>query len=57
MNTPKQNWILAVDYHEYPSGKKVIKAITGNDVIFSDIDGKLFRIKENQILKEYMLWL
>ena len=40
-----------VDYHEYPSGKQVIKAITGNDTIFSDIDGKIFQIKKKADLK------
>lgn len=40
-----------VDYHEYPSGKQVIKAITGNDAIFSDIDGKIFQIKRKSDLK------
>ena len=33
-----QTTLDTVDYHEYPSGKKGIKAITGNDVIFSDKD-------------------
>ena len=40
-----------VDYHEYPSGKQVIKAITGNDTIFSDTDGKIFQIKKKADLK------
>ena len=32
-----------VDYHKYPSGKEVMKAINGSDIIFSDMNGKIFR--------------
>ena len=40
-----------MDYHEYPSGKKVLKAINGSDVIFSDKDGKIFQIRRKSDLK------
>ena len=46
-----QTKLDTVDYHEYPSGKQVIKAITGKDAIFSDIDGKIFQIKRRADLK------
>ena len=45
------------DYHKYPSGKEVMKALNGNDVIFADSKGVLFQIKKNQILIEYTLLL
>ena len=32
---------LKVDYHVYPSGKKVIKAFTANDFAFYDNSGGL----------------
>ena len=35
-----------VDYHKYPSGKEVMKALNGNDVIFADSKGVLFQIKK-----------
>ena len=32
-----------VDYHKYPGGKEVMKAINGNDVIYTDKKGKIDR--------------
>ena len=40
-----------VDYHKYPSGKEVMKAINGNDVIYTDKKGKLIEIKKKSDLK------
>jgi hypothetical protein len=31
----------AVDYHVYPSGRKVIKAFTGDDFQFFDANGQV----------------
>ena len=41
-----------VDYHKYPSGKEVMKAINGNDVIYTDKKGKLIEIKKKSDLKK-----
>ena len=43
-----------VDYHKYPSGKEVMKAINCNDVIYTDKKGKLTKIKKKSDLKKYM---
>jgi hypothetical protein len=40
-----------VSYHVYPSGKKVIKSMCGNDVKFSDKNEKEILIKSNTNLK------
>lgn len=45
-----QTKLHEVDYHKYPSGKKVMRAINGNDVIFSDKNGKIFQIKKQSDL-------
>ena len=41
-----QTKLHEVDHHKYPSGKEVMRAINGNDVIFSDKNGKIFQIKK-----------
>jgi hypothetical protein len=41
-----------VDYHKYPSGKEVMKAINGNDVIYTDKKGRLIEIKKKSDLKK-----
>ena len=42
MSTPNKK-IDSVDYHEYPGGKKVTKAVNGKDIIFSNIKGKILK--------------
>ena len=46
-----QTKFSAVDYHEYPNKKLVIKAINGLDIIFSDEDSKIFQVKKKSDLK------
>ena len=41
-----QTKLHEIDYHTYPSGKKVMRSINGNDAVFSDINGKIFQIKK-----------
>jgi hypothetical protein len=41
-----------VDYHKYPSGNEVMKAINGNDVIYTDKKGKLIEIRKKSDLKK-----
>jgi len=50
-----QTKLQDVDYHKYPSGKEVMKAINGNDIIFSDKNGKFFQVKMNSTWTESML--
>jgi len=40
-----------VDYHEYPSGKKVIKALIGNDIMFKPATSINVVIKRNTLLE------
>ena len=40
-----------VDYYKYPSGKEVMTALNGNDVVFADSKGILFQIKNKKTLK------
>ena len=40
----------SVDYHTYPSGKKVMKSVNGNDVKFVSDNDKPFQIKINSKL-------
>ena len=40
-----------VDYHHYPSGKEIMKALNGNDVVFADSKGVLFQIKRKSDIK------
>ena len=40
-----------VDYHEYPSGKKVIKALIGNDIMFKSATSINVLIKRNTLLE------
>ena len=47
-----QTKLSAVDYHEYPNQKLVMKATNGLDVIFSDKDGKIFKVKKKSGLKK-----
>ena len=41
-----------MDYHKYPSGKEVMKAINGNDIIFSDKNGNISQVKKESHLKQ-----
>ena len=45
---PKQD---SVDYHVYPSGKKVMKAVNGNDLKFYDKNGRRIHLKPGSNLK------
>ena len=40
-----------VDYYKYPSGKEVMTALNGNDVVFADSNGILFQIKNKKDIK------
>ena len=40
-----------VDYHQYPSGKEIMKSLNGNDVVFADSKGVLFQIKRKSDIK------
>ena len=40
-----------VDYHKYLSGKEVLKALNGNDVVFAHGKGFLFQIKAKADIK------
>ena len=40
-----------VDYHQYPSGKEIMKSLNGNDVVFADSKGVLFQIKKKSDIK------
>ena len=40
-----------VDYYKYPSGKEVMTALNGNDVVFADSKGTLFQIKNKKDIK------
>ena len=40
-----------VDYHHYPSGKEVMKALNGNDIAFADKKGVLFQVKTKKDIK------
>ena len=40
-----------VDYHHYPSGKEIMKALNGNDIAFADKKGVLFQIKKKADIK------
>ena len=51
-----QTKLHEMGYHKYPSGKEVMKAINGNDVIFSDKNGIFFRLKDGPTWTESMLW-
>ena len=35
-----------VDYHKYPGGNEVMKAINGNDVTYTNKNGKLIEIRK-----------
>jgi len=41
-----------VDYNKYQNGKEVMKAINGNDVIYTDKKGKLIEIRKKSDLKK-----
>ncbi len=41
-----------VDYHIYPSGKKVIKAFTANDFVFFDKSGHTLQLINNSSLDQ-----
>ena len=43
-----------VDYHKYPSGKEVTKAINGNDVIYTDKKGKVDQNQKDIRFEKYM---
>ena len=45
-----QTKLHEIDYHTYPSGKKVMRSLIGNDAVFSDINGKIFQIKKKSDL-------
>ena len=49
-----------VDYHQYPSGKEIMKSLNGNDVIFADSKGILFQVKKksdiNRVHSVVLTW-
>ena len=47
-----QTKLTAIDYHEYPNKKLVMKAFNGKDVISSDKNGKMFQVKKKSDLKK-----
>ena len=40
-----------VDYREYPSSKKVMKSVNGDDAVFTDKKGKTVGVKTKQTRK------